>query len=371
MASPLELQSGSKFIDEEHRNEEENFSCAMQLVLSSVLSMSLHTAIELGVFDIIAKAGEGAELSPAEIAAELSTNNPEAPAMLDHILRMLASHSVLNCTVVGESNSESNKFQRLYSLGPVAKYFVTNEDGVSFGNLMALAQDKISLESWSQLKDAILEGGIPFNRAHGVHAFEYLGKDQRYNKVFNKAMYSNSTITVKNILKRYTGFSNLKQLVDVGGGVGATLNLITSKYPHVKGINFDLPHVIAHAPSFPGVEHVGGNMFDKVPTGDAILLKLVLHDWSDEHCLKILSNCYKALPDDGKVIILDTVFPVKPETSNAAKGTSLVDVLMMTQHVGGKERSHEEFQALATNAGFSAIKFECFVCNFWVMELFK
>ncbi|WP_171950009.1 methyltransferase family protein, partial [Proteus mirabilis] len=68
---------------------EESFSYAMQLVLSSVLPMSLHSAIELGVFDIIAKAGEGAKLSPAEIAAKLATNNLEAPVMLDRILRML------------------------------------------------------------------------------------------------------------------------------------------------------------------------------------------------------------------------------------------------------------------------------------------
>ena len=57
---------------------------------------------------------------------------------------------------------------------------------------------------------------------------------------------------MKKILKLYKGFEHFKQLVDVGGGLGVNLNLITSLYPHIKGINFDLPHVIEDAPSYPG-----------------------------------------------------------------------------------------------------------------------
>jgi len=44
---------------------------------------------------------------------------------------------------------------------------------------------------------------------------------------------------------------------------------------------------------------------------------------------------------------------------------------MMTTNPGGKERSEEEFMALARGAGFSGIRYTCFVCNYWVMEFFK
>ncbi|EXB83827.1 Anthranilate N-methyltransferase [Morus notabilis] len=353
------------------REEEENYSFAMQLATAPALSMSLHAAIELGVFDIIAKAGEGAKLSPAEIVEQLAANNPEAPIMLDRILRMLASHSILSCSVVGDGSSEP-KFRRLYGLRPVSKYFVTNEYDGSFGPMLALVHDKILMDSWFQLKDAILEGGVPFKRVHGTHSFEYLGLDQRLNQLFNKAMDNASTIIVKKLLKYYKGFNHLQKLVDVGGGLGVTLNLITSKFPHVKGINFDLPHVVEHAPSYPGVEHVGGDMFDKVPIGDAILLKSVLHDWNDEHCLKLLKNCSEAIPTNGKVIVVDVIFPVKPETSSHAKSNSQLDVLVMAEHqLGAKERSREEFLALATGAGFREIKFEYFMGDYWIMEFFK
>ena len=103
------------------------------------------------------------------------------------------------------------------------------------------------------MKDAVLEGGIPFDRVHGTHAFEYPGLDSRFNQVFNKAMYNHTTIFIKNIVEVYRGFENVKQLVDVGGGLGVTLKVVTAKFPHIKGINFDLPHVIQHAPHYPGI----------------------------------------------------------------------------------------------------------------------
>ncbi|GLT46468.1 hypothetical protein SLA2020_202160 [Shorea laevis] len=349
-------------------DDQEHSSYAMQLVMSSVMSMALHTVVQLGVFEIIADAGEDAKLSPQEIASRLATHNPGAPMMLDRILMLLATHSVVTCSVDVDDHGEPH---RLYGLAPVSKYFIRNENGVSLGPLMTLVQDKVFLDSWSQLKDAILEGGVPFDRVHGTHAFEYPAKDSRFNEVFNKAMMNHTTMLIEEILKSYKGFEHLKRLVDVGGGLGVTLGFITAKYPSIKGINFDLPHVVQHAPPYPGVEHVGGDMFQSVPKGDAIFMKWILHDWSDDHCVKVLKNCYDAVPDDGKVIVVESVVPVLPETNAASKAISQIDVQMMTQNPGGKERTQQEFMKLATKAGFSGIKYECFVFNFWVMELYK
>uniref|UniRef100_A0A6N2MX02 O-methyltransferase domain-containing protein n=1 Tax=Salix viminalis TaxID=40686 RepID=A0A6N2MX02_SALVM len=220
--------------------KDENFGYAMQLALSSVLPMTLFSAIELGVFEIIAKAGPDAKLSASYVAAQLPTKNPDAPMMLDRILRLLASHDVLACSVDG--------LDRLYSLAPVSKHYVRNEDGVSLGPFMALIQDNVFLKSWSQLKDSVLEGGVAFDRVHGVHSFEYTGLDPRFNQVLNTAMYNQTTIILENMLEAYSGFENLETLVEIGGGMGHTIKAIISKYPQIKGINFDLPHVIEHAP---------------------------------------------------------------------------------------------------------------------------
>ena len=97
------------------------------------------------------------------------------------------------------------------------------------------------------MKDAVLGGGLPFNKAFGMNIYDYSGTDPRFNMVFNQAMKDHSTIIMNKILENYTGFEGLTSLVDVGGCTGASLDAIISKYPTIKGINFDLPHVVNDA----------------------------------------------------------------------------------------------------------------------------
>ncbi|KAI9093910.1 hypothetical protein K1719_026908 [Acacia pycnantha] len=350
------------------QEDKESFTSAIQLASSSVLSMSLQVVFELGVFDAIAGTGEEASLSAKDIAAIISCDNPEAPMMLDRLLSLLASHSVLHCSVI---DGEQGTKQRMYSLSPVSKHFVSDSNGVSVGHILTLVQDRVFLESWRELKGAIKEGGIAFNRVYGMNAFEYPSKDARFNDTFNKGMYDSTILIMTSILNFYDGFETLDTVVDVGGGLGINLNLVTSKYPHIQGINFDLPHVIQTAPTYPRVQNVGGDMFESVPQGHAIFMKWILHDWSDEHCVKLLKNCYKAIPEDGKVIIVDAILPDEPNTTLALQAALQGDVLMMTQNPGGKERTQQQFLDLASHSGFSGIRFVCRVCGFWVMEFYK
>ncbi|MBA0755386.1 hypothetical protein Gogos_020678 [Gossypium gossypioides] len=108
--------------------------------------------------------------------------------------------------------------------------------------------------------------------------YQYNGLNPEHAKSFDTKMANASKIIVKEILEKYHGFQGITNLVDVGGGFGVTLNMIISKYPSIKGINYDLPHVIQQAPSFHGIEHVGGDMFSSVPKADAIMIKEVLHN---------------------------------------------------------------------------------------------
>ena len=102
------------------------------------------------------------------------------------------------------------------------------------------------------LKDAVLNGGIPFNKAYDKTIFDYFGTDARFNKVFDNGMSNYSAIIMKKLLENYKGFEGVSTLVDVGGDTGATLNMILSAYPTIKGINFDLPRVIEVAPNYKG-----------------------------------------------------------------------------------------------------------------------
>ncbi|CAA0818054.1 Flavone 3-O-methyltransferase 1 [Striga hermonthica] len=344
-------------------NDEEAGVFAMQLAAGSVLPMVLRAAVELDLLELIKQAEPAA--SASELAARLPTKNPDAAAMLDRILRFLAAHGVLTCTTEGG--------QRRYGLeAAVRRYLTRNEDGVSLAACYSLmTQDRVFIETWYHLKDAILEGGVAFDRAYGMKAFDYPTTDPRFNQVFNQGMFEQSTIFMKKILEKYKGFEGLNTLVDVGGGIGASLKMIVSKYPSMRGINFDLPHVIKDAPSYPGVEHIGGDMFVTVPKADAMFMKWICHNWSDAHCKKMLKNCYEALPHDGKVIVADIIFPEDPNSGTAGTSASLFDILMLAYNPGGKERTYKEFQALADCAGFKNVIKVCSAYNIWIMEFHK
>ncbi|URE19503.1 caffeic acid [Musa troglodytarum] len=87
--------------------------------------------------------------------------------------------------------------------------------------------------------------------AYGILLFDYISFDPWYSKVFNEGMKGHSSIIIKNLLHVYSGFDDMEVLVDVGGSDGATLQMITSKHPHIKGINYDLPYVISSAQPMP------------------------------------------------------------------------------------------------------------------------
>lgn len=117
----------------------------MQLSSGAMLPMVLKASIELDLFEIIAKAGPGAYVSPSYIASQLTTSNPDAPVLLARMLRLLASHSILTYS---QKNLPDGTVQPLYGLGPVCKYLIKNEDGASIAPLCLLNQNKVLMESW-------------------------------------------------------------------------------------------------------------------------------------------------------------------------------------------------------------------------------
>lgn len=341
---------------------------AMCLATSHVPSMVFKTVLELNVIDIINNAGQEAQLSPAEIAAQLPTTNPDAAVVLDRMLRLLANFTILTSS---HRVGPNGQLERVYGLGPVCQFLAKNGGGVSYTAFSNLMYDKVFMDSWKHLKDAVLEGGVPFEKAHRMGIFDYLGTDSRFYNVFFAGMDHHSIMVSKKLLDNYQGFKGISTLVDVGGATGVTLNMIISKHPSVKGINFDLPHVIKNAPSFPGVEHVGGDMYISVPKGDAIFMKWTFQVGSDEQNIKLLKNCHEALPEDGKVIICEHVISEEPDQTSYQDHTGFIfDALMLTIP-GGRTRTKQEYEALGKEAGFEAFHFVCFACDTWVMEYLK
>ncbi|KAJ6313945.1 hypothetical protein OIU78_017569 [Salix suchowensis] len=326
--------------------EDYHLQYALQLASASTLPMVFKAVIELGVLEIIEKAGPAAMLSASKIASQLPTqNNPDAHIVLDRILSLLASHSILTCSLATE-NQDSDQIQRLYGLAPVAKYFIRKEDGGSLSPYFRVIHDKVIMDLWYHLKDVVLQGGALFQKAYGMSSMEYVKKDPRFGE-------------------------GLTSLVDVGGGNGSVLNMIVSKYPAIKGINFDLASVIENSPSYPGIEHVAGDVFLTIPEGEAIFMKWVSHFFSDDNFLKVLKNCYGALPDNGKLIVVEMVIPEIPGTSAADRSLLQNYLFVTTMNPKRNERTEKDFERLAKVAGFSHFRVACSACTFSVVEFVK
>nr|GLL22863.1 trans-resveratrol di-O-methyltransferase-like isoform X1 [Ipomoea trifida] len=99
-------------------------------------------------------------------------------------------------------------------------------------------------------------------------------------------------------------------------------------------------------------------MFVSIPPADAILLKWILHDWSDEVSVKILKKCKESIPNKekgGKVIIIDMVVNNTTKDDKSIETQIFFDMLMMVL-VSGRERAKKDWAKLFLEAGFSDYK---------------
>ncbi|KAJ7520842.1 hypothetical protein O6H91_19G025200 [Diphasiastrum complanatum] len=324
------------------------------IIFGGVTSLILRAVVMLGVPEILAQQSPGASLSVAQIAAKLPNCAHPNVGALEHILKYMARRGVFR---LSGSDEEPQ-----YGLNDVSRWLAGNVGNVS--PILLLHTHEVYMATWNHLHEAVLENCLPFERVTGKPFFEYAREHPAFSSNINDFMMCYSKGVMAVVLKHYKGFDDLKSIVDVGGGVGTALSEIVRVYPQLKAINFDQPHVVANAPRIPGVEHVGGDMFDNVPSADGVFIKNTLVDWDDEKCIKVLQNCYKTLlPKSGKIMVVETILKscAKNPKSCTKKGffeklAEIVDVSMLAFTDGGTSRSEIQWRNLLAAAGFTEIK---------------
>ncbi|KAI3930132.1 hypothetical protein MKX01_036653 [Papaver californicum] len=318
-----------------------------QHMFAFVDSMALNCAIELGIPDIINS--HGRPVTMPEIIGSLKTATSSSPNTdyLTRIMRVLVHKHLFTSQFHHESN------QNFYDLTRSSKWLL-KDSKFNLSPMFSFLLHPLMLEPWQYLGNCVKENGLAFVKAHGREIWDLALTNPQYNQLVNNGMGCTAKMIVSKMLVEYKdGFNGIGSLVDVGGGTGGMIADIVEANPHIQGINFDLPHVLATAPEHPGVTHVRGDMFVNIPEADAIIMKWIMHDWSDENCIKILRNCYKAISKtkNGKVIIVDCV--LCPDGNGLFDKTRLVFDLLMMVIPGGKERTEIEWKMLLKTAGFS------------------
>ncbi|KAH6788317.1 hypothetical protein C2S51_003323 [Perilla frutescens var. frutescens] len=224
---------------------------------------------------------------------------------------------------------------------------------------LVLAQDgPDSHLSVEDLKAGKGSGSEPATADDKIWSPEFGGEE--FNRLVRDYFHCHGRVTTSSLIRDCPKiFREISLLVDVGGRAGTALGMLVQAFPSMRGINFDLPHVVSGAPALDLVHHVGGDMFETIPKGDAVILMSILHDWSDQLCIKILKKCKEAIPvDRGKVIIVDAVLDSDEEQRNDEfTGARLAqDMGILIGTVTGKERTAKEWAQLIDAAGFGSHK---------------
>ncbi|KAF2305172.1 hypothetical protein GH714_002745 [Hevea brasiliensis] len=188
---------------------------------------------------------------------------------------------------------------------------------------------------WFSLSDCFQGNELTaFETYHGITFWEYGKQNLEFNNLLNEAMACDSQLVSLIVKNHKEMFEGVASLVDVGGGTGTLARTISDAYPHMKCTVLDLPQVVANLPESKNVKFVAGDMFQSIPSAEAVLIKSVLHNWSDEACVKILKQCREAIASTdkgGKLIIIEMVINEKKDESNnqLAETKLFADLQMM------------------------------------------
>ncbi|MBC7809930.1 MAG: methyltransferase [Burkholderiales bacterium] len=298
------------------------------------ISRIVYAAAKLGLADLLADGPKNA----AELCGPTHTHAPT----LHRLMRTLASLGIL-------TEQDAQRF----ALTPLGEALKTNAPGSARATLLSFGSEWINA-AWDEIMYSLETGQTGMQKAWNMPFFEYLAQHPDMASLFSETMVGFHGAEPPAIAAAYD-FSPFETIVDVGGATGNLLAAILAQHAGPRGILFDMPHVVSEAPALLKAHGVAervsiesGSFFEAVPAGgDAYLLSHIIHDWNEDQCLTILSNCRKAMKPGGRLLIIEMVLPAG-DTPHPGK---VLDMVMLVIP-GGQERIESEYAALLEKAGF-------------------
>jgi hypothetical protein len=305
------------------------------MLISYRISQALYVAAKLGIADWLKDGPKSSD--------ELATSVGADPAALHRLLRVLASVGIF-----------AQGDQRHFTLTPLGALLQTGVPGSLWGH--AVLTGEWWWRAYEGLLYSVRTGKSAHEHVHGMGVFEYFAQHPATGQMFQAGYPAMRTQWSMAVAAAYD-FSGIHTLIDVGDGVGNLIAVILKANPTLRGVVFDLPYILDDARALVEAEGVrercacvAGDFFQSVPTGgDAHILKAIVHDWDEERAIVILQTCHRALPKQGKLLVVERLMP---ERAEQAPQVVLADLEMLVMAPGGRERTEAEFRALFAAAGF-------------------
>ena len=279
---------------------------------------------------------------PAELAAQLGLD----PEVTRRVLNAAAASRLVRLGRDGRAG-----LSRLG--GPLAS---THPQTIASWTAYVAAPANVS--AYAELESQLRDGAEPsgHRRAFGGSIWEHFAEHPSEEARFARAMLELTAIDALALARAYP-WPRRGVICDVAGGVGALLATILDRRPGARGVLIDAPEVLAEADRFlrarglsQRVDQQPGDLFGELDArADVYVLKWILHDWSDEACHRILSRVRACMPAGSKVVAIDQ----RRDPDWPSPITAMVDLHMLVECEGGRERTPAEVHGLMRDAGLA------------------
>lgn len=302
------------------------------LATIAAVSRCLHVVAQHGVADMLGPEGDTVD----EVATRAGLN---ADA-LARVLRALAAYGVFEVDLPHVRHTDASRLLR--SDHPMSM--------APFAHMMGLPM------SWDAI--TLLSNTVKTGRA-GVYdldpdgLFSYLRNHADQAAVFDRAMTAKSHADIPRILDAYD-FAVHRSVADVGGGRGHFLHALLERHGGIDATLVELPEVIdrlTDEATFEGARLVAADFFtDALPAADVYVLMEIIHDWSDDDAVRILSNIRRCASEQASVLIIETVL----DDERLRDPAKTLDIVMLAL-TGGRERNAAQYASLFHRAGFEFV----------------
>ncbi len=305
---------------------------ALGPLMDLMTPMALRVAATLRLVDFMPDdgTGEGAVLGDL---AERAGADPDA---LARMLRHLVQHGVFTEPRPGQF--AANQTAALLRTGQPGAVWL-DLDG--FGGRMDLA--------FTGLAHTVRTGEPAWEQVFGQPFWAYLDANPAISASFDATMAVDAGSAA--VADGYD-WTTVRHVADIGGGTGTLIAGVLRRNPRLRGTLADLPETAARARQYLAglgldgrCEVVGQSFFDPLPAGaDAYLLSRIIHDWDDAAASAILRRCAEAAGSTGRVLVIESAAGGDP----AAFAEMNLRMLVLA---GGRERTIDDYSALAVGAG--------------------
>jgi hypothetical protein len=313
----------------------------MQIVFGFAAAKTLFSAVELGLFQELAK-------GPAS-AADLQERLGLHPRSARDFLDALVSMKLLE------------REGGLYSNSALSSTYLDPDKEGFLGGFVAMANARL-YTFWGSLTDALRTGEQQNEAKQGKDLFGALYADPAGLRGFLAAMTGFSLPAAGALASKFP-WKDYKTFADIGAAQGCVPVQLALAHPHLRGLGYDLPavqpifedYIAKHNLQDRVAFHPGDFFTEPLVTADVLIMGHILHDWGMEDKLRLLRKAYDALPEGGALIVYESL--IDDERRRNTQGL-LMSLNMLIETPAGFDYTGADCQEWMKQTGFRESRVE-------------